>query len=181
MSLWWWRIVICDLEVCITLLEQFFSHFLYFSQKTKFVKKNSHFLLRLKIKILTRWSCSEHVQETFVRVRILIFGLKNEWEFFLTIFVFFSEWRKAITFSNGSRKVCLLKWYPCIFESSNAWLMLWRGFGSTLIDTFSKFGVENLKILLFEVNICSFCRGIEIKNLTKKIRSWTWVKKLFSP
>ena len=37
-----------------------------------------------------------------------------------------------------------------------------------LIDTFRYFGVENLKILLFEVNICSFCRGFEIKNLTKK-------------
>ena len=158
-----------------------FQSFSVFFPKNEICQKKLPFFLRLKIKILTRWSCSEHVQETFVRVRILIFGLKNEWEFFLTIFVFFSEWRKAITFSNGSRKVCLLKWYPCIFESSNAWLMLWRGFGSTLIDTFSKFGVENLKILLFEVNICSFCRGIEIKNLTKKIRSWTWVKKLFSP
>ena len=161
------------------LLGHFLGHFLYFCQKLKFVKKNSHFFLRPKIKILTRWSCSEYVKETFVRVRILIFGLKKRWEFFLTIFVFFSEWQTTITFSNDSRKVCVLKWYPCIFESPNAWFMLWGGCGRGVIDIFAEFGVLNLKILLFEVNMYSFCRGTRITNLTKKIRSWTLVKKLF--
>ena len=142
------------------LLEHFLGYFLYFCQKLKFVKKNSHFFLTPEIKILTRWSCSEHVKETFVRVRISVFKK--------TIFVFFSEWRKAITFSNCSRKVCLLKWYPCIFESPNAWFLLWGGCGRGVIDIFAEFGVLNLKILLFDVNMYSFCRGNKITNLTKR-------------
>ena len=46
--------------------------------------------------------------------------------------------------------------------------MLGGGFRGGVTDTFGNFGVKNIKIMLFGVNIFSFCRGIEITNLTRK-------------
>ena len=39
--------------------------------------------------------------------------------FFLTFFVFFTEWPKKVTLRSISRKVNLLRHYPCTTESSN--------------------------------------------------------------
>ena len=63
-------------------------------KNTKIVKKNSHLFLRPKIKILTRTKVSLTYSLQLHRVRILIFGLKKKWEFFLTNFNFWQKYRK---------------------------------------------------------------------------------------
>ena len=61
--------------------------------------------------------------------------------FFLTIFVFFTEWPIVITFSIVSREVGLLERYPCIFESPNVWVMSRKGFGGVDAETWDQFKV----------------------------------------
>ena len=61
--------------------------------------------------------------------------------FFLTIFVFFTEWPIVITFSIESHEVSLLERYSCIFESPNVWVMSRKGFGGVYAETRDPFKV----------------------------------------
>jgi hypothetical protein len=97
----------------------FFWQFSGYCMKNLNVKKKTHSFLWLNIKILTHTKCCHYVKETFVWIRFLIFSLYGVWLFFLTFFVFFTEWPEKVTQTSISRKVNLLRENPCRFESTN--------------------------------------------------------------
>ena len=92
--------------------------------------------------------------------------------FFLTFFVFFTEWPEKVTQTSISRKVNLLRENPCRFESTNEQATLSEGFGRLSYVSQGRIEAMKLKFLEFQVKFCSFCRGAEFQDLTMRIHFW---------
>ena len=76
--------------------------------------------------------------------------------FFLTFFVFFTEWPEKVTQTSISRKVNLLR----------------EGFGRLSYVSQGRIEAMKLKFLEFQVKFCSFCRGAKFQDLTMRIHFW---------